>query len=103
MKYIKKFENNKSVLFERIFKISEENKILNIIKVLNYYNIEFTTYHTKQYDINLEFIKIYGSTNKTSVLRRLGFNILPKSYNFTWEWIPIEDIETFLSTKKYNI
>jgi hypothetical protein len=102
MKYIKTYENNKVVAFERTLEISAEKKILNIIKVLKYKNIEFTTYYSKQ-DTNWEFIKIYGLSNKTNTLKKLGFNLLPTSYNFTWKWEPIKDIEIFLSTKKYNI
>lgn len=104
MKYIKKFESNDFVAFERTFKISQEKKILNIIKSLKLKNIEFTTYHIKKpQGFDEEFIKIYGISNKNRTLRKLGFNLFSTTYNFTWDWKPIKDIELFLSSNKYNI
>ena len=113
MKHIKKFdskgeifrhEGGNEIAFERTFKISEDKNIFNIIKELKLKNIKFSAYYINEQDFfKGEFIKLYGKSNKSSTLKKLGFNILPLDYSFTWDWKLIDDLELFFKSHKYNI
>ena len=97
-------EGGNEIAFERTFKISEEKKIFNIIKELKLKNIKFETYYINDPEIfKGEFIKLYGKSNKTSTLEKLGFNLFPLDYSFTWDWKLIDDLELFFKLHKYNI
>lgn len=101
MKHLKKFEHI-VYKFERTYLISEERSILAHIETLNKKDIEHGIYY---YELNGgTMIKIYGESNKIKTLKNLGFNIFNSDeYQFTWDWKPIDDIETFLDSRKYNL